>query len=124
MGIESGDYDYEELSDSTTSFNGFFIGGTVAAALIGGTTVGAVVLGVLSGGKMTTSTAAAYGFFVTLMGITFISSYNILWTIVDSTPQEIQGGVSIVVGLFIAITAVMFLIGLMQLIVGGIEQYT
>ena len=123
MGMASEKYDYEQIEDSTTDFNSFFVGAGVVGALLGGATLGALI-SLASAGKLQTSTGVAYGFFISLMGVTFLNSYSILWTITESVPQELQGGVTIVVGIFIAITAVMFLIGLMQLIVGGVDQYT
>jgi hypothetical protein len=57
------------------------------------------------------------------MTTTFISSYSILWALVGQVPAEVQGGVAIVVGLFLAVTGFMFILGFMQLIVGGIAQY-
>ena len=123
MGMASEKYDYEQIEDSTTDFNSFFVGAGVVGALLGGATLGALI-SLASAGKLQTSTGVAYGFFISLMGVTFLNSYSILWTITESVPQELQGGVTIVVGIFIAITAVMFLIGMMQLIVGGVDQYT
>jgi len=123
MGMASEKYDYEQIEDSTTDFNSFFVGAGVVGALLGGATLGALI-SLASAGKLQTSTGVAYGFFISLMGVTFLNSYSILWTITESVPQQLQGGVTIVVGIFIAITAVMFLIGLMQLIVGGVDQYT
>jgi len=144
MGMSSSEYDYEALADESTSpqrdkdagggifssftdanfgFNTFFIGGTTVAILIGGAIAGATIGGLVTGGRLKTSEGAAYGFFGSIMTITFISSYSILWTIVEQIPDEIQTGAAVAVGLFLAITGFMFILGFMQLIVGGIAQY-
>jgi hypothetical protein len=126
MNVSSEEYDYEDLEDesqSSDTFNTFFIGGTTVGILVGGAVAGGLISGLISGGRIRTAEGAAYGFFAALMTTTFISSYSILWTLVGQVPTEVQGGVAIVVGLFLAVTGFMFILGFMQLIVGGIAQY-
>jgi len=124
----TGSYEYDEiqsdLGTSTTDVSFYtYFAGTAVFILVGSTLLGAT-FSWLSGGKVVTAAGAVYGFFGGLMTTTFINSYRILWNIVENVPQQLQGGVSIVVGLFIAVTAFMFLIGFVQLIVGGIEQFS
>ena len=96
--------------------------GTSAYALLVGAIAGAV------GGyyilRVPTAEGASYGFFATLISIIFINSYRVLWSIVNFvTDAELRMGVSVIVGLFLAICGVLFAFGFLQLIRGGIEHY-
>jgi len=74
--------------------------------------------------RVPTAEGAAYGFFASLIGIIFINSYRVLWSIVNFIPDEqVRAGASVIVGLFLAICGVLFAFGFLQLVRGGIEHY-
>ena len=107
----------EDLEGNTNYYH--FIGG-LAGVMIGGAISGAFI-GVIANRPI--AEGAAYGFFAGLITSVFYNSYQILTSIILVVPTEAQMGVSIIVGLFLAITGLMFALGFMQLIRGGVESY-
>jgi len=88
--------------------------GTVAGALIG-----------FYGARIPTSEGMAYGFFATLIGLIFVSSSSVLWQITMFVPEAglARYYVQVMVGLFLAVCGVLFAIGFLQLVRGGISSY-
>lgn len=115
-----GAYNVESMATARGESTIWFFLGQSAIILFMGAIAGAVAGAYLM--KIPTSEGAAYGFFGTLIGIIFIGSYNILWSLVRYVPKQAQPGVAIIVGLFLGITGIMFAFGFLQLVRGGIKS--
>lgn len=95
-----------------------------------GQTIGALIAGALAGAvggyltmRVPTAEGAAYGFFAVFIGIVFTNTIRVLWTIVDWVPTPYQGGIAIVVGLFLAMSGLLIALGFLQLVRGGMASY-
>ena len=73
--------------------------------------------------RVPTAEGAAYGFFGIFIVMVFAHTIRVLWAIVDWVPSPYQGGVAIVVGLFLAMSGLLCAIGFLQLIRGPISGY-
>lgn len=112
----------KSLADVRNPLEGIWIFlGQSAYALFIGTIAGALIG--YYGAKIPTTEGMAYGFFAGLITSVFISSTNVLWRIVDMVPGYAQGGIAIVVGLFLGICGILFAFGFLQLVRGGISSY-
>ena len=118
-GLDTGETDLQ-AGNVESNVNLYMFIGTLGSVMIGAAIVGAFI-GVIA--RRPLAEGAAYGFFAGLITIVFASSWGILTSIIEVVPPGAQQGVSIVVGLFLAITGLMFAIGFMQLIRGGVESY-
>ena len=96
-----------------------FIGGLAGVMIV--SAVGGAFIGVIANRPI--AEGASYGFFAGLISSVFVSSYGVLSQLIQVVPAGAQQGVQIVVGLFLAITGLMFALGFMQLIRGGVESY-
>jgi len=92
----------------------------IFATLIAGA-VGGAVTGIL-GIRISAPTAALYSAFGLLLTTLFVNSVGILYSLVSSIPGWLQVGVAMIVIVFLFVTGVMFLLGLMQLIGGSIKS--
>jgi len=101
--------------------NSLFVFGITLA----GTTIVGGILGasysILT--KQPASEGIAYGTFGGLVTGVFISSYNILWSIVNIVPPYARLGAGVIIGIFLGITGLLFIIGFIQLIRGGMKTY-
>lgn len=95
-----------------------------------GTSIGALITGALAGAvggyyiaKVPTAEGAAYGFFATFIILIFTNTIRVLWSIVDWVPTEYQGGVAIVVGLFLGLSGLLCALGFLQMVRGGMSTY-
>jgi len=116
IGVEN-QYDVSQIDPEAGMY--MFIGDAMAIMItfaIGGAILGAIA-------RRPLSESAAYSFYAGLITTVFVTSYRVLGNIINVVPIEAQFGVTIVVGLFLGITGIMFALGFMQLIRGGVESY-
>lgn len=116
-----GSYDAEELGEAQGENAIWFFIGQSAVTLMAGAILGAVSGSYLL--KIPTSLGAAYGFFASLITIVFLQSYSILWQIVNFMPEGAKFGAQLIVGLFLGICGLMFALGFLQLVSGGLKRY-
>lgn len=116
IGVES-QYDAEHVNAEAGMY--MFAGDAVSIMItfaIGGAILGAIA-------RRPLSESAAYSFFAGLITTVFVTSYRVLSGIIMVVPSDAQFGVTVVVGLFLGITGLMFALGFMQMIRGGVESY-
>jgi hypothetical protein len=95
-----------------------------------GQSLTALIVGALAGAvggyyllRVPTAEGAAYGFFGTFIVLIFTNTIRVLWSIVAWVPSEFQGGVAIVVGLFLGLSGLLCALGFLQMIRGGFATY-
>ena len=116
IGVEN-QYDIENVKMENGMY--MFIGDAMAIMItfaIGGAILGAIA-------RRPLSESAAYSFFAGLITTVFVTSYRVLGTIANTVPAEAQLGVNVILGLFMGITGIIFALGFMQMIRGGVESY-
>lgn len=116
IGVEN-QYDIENVRMENGMY--MFIGDAMAIMItfaIGGAILGAIA-------RRPLSESAAYSFFAGLITTVFVTSYRVLGTIANTVPAEAQLGVNVILGLFMGIMGIIFALGFMQMIRGGVESY-
>jgi len=116
IGVEN-QYDIENVTVGNGMY--MFIGDAMTIMItfaIGGAILGAIA-------RRPLSESAAYSFFASLITTVFVTSYRVLGTIANAVPTEAQLGVNVILGLFMGIRGIIFALGFMQMIRGGIESY-
>lgn len=116
IGVEN-QYDVEQVNPQSGMY--MFIGDAMGTMII--FAVGGAILGAIA--RRPLSESAAYSFYAGLITTVFITSYRVLGSIINVVPSEAQLGATVIVGLFLGITGIMFALGFMQLIRGGVESY-
>lgn len=116
-----GSYNASELGEASGENAIWFFLGQSAITLMSGAILGAVAGSYLL--KIPTSLGAAYGFFASLITLVFLQSYSILWQIVNFMPEGAKFGAQLIVGLFLGVCGLMFALGFLQLVAGGIKSY-
>ena len=117
-----GEYSSEDI-DSYSGQSALFVfvsGATFYSIVMGA--VGGAIIGYV-GGKIPTSEGIAYGIFGGTILAVFIAASSILGGIINIVPPYAQAGVALVIGLFLGISGLLFIIGYIQLIRGGIKSY-
>jgi len=92
----------------------------IFGALATGAVAGAVT-GVL-GIRIAATQAALYSAFGLLLTLIFVNSVGIFYSLVFSLPSWLQAGAAVTVIVFLLVSGVMFTLGFMQLIGGGIKS--
>jgi len=119
-GIEAGPFiSYEDMTGTGTS-------AIFAFAIIWGPLLAGAIAGAISGFvgiKFKTSDAAAYSALGTLLTITFVNTTLIFTDLIGSIGNaEARAAVTALVFIFLAITGLLFALGLIQLIRGGFQS--
>ena len=112
---------YFESHSKGTSAVYIILGGTIAA-IVGGAIAGALVTGWFS--KIPSDAGAAYGIFTGLFLFITLNAAGTLWQLAYIPgAAEYNTAILMIIGIFLAITGVIFVMGLLQMVRGGWKGY-